>query len=88
MFKCVKTHDSRVRDLVGSTNHERRGVVQPDATYVDPSPVGVHNENGDDIWFICVYSLTRGLFNAMHMRIYILLANICYKYASQSLQHI
>ena len=30
MFKCVKTHNSRVHDLVGSTNRERRGVTVAD----------------------------------------------------------
>ena len=52
MFKCVKTHDSKVHDLVGCTRHERRGVSEADTTYVDPSAVDVHNENNDDI---CTY---------------------------------
>ena len=39
MLKCIKTHDSRVRDLVGSTNRERREVGETDTTYVDPSAV-------------------------------------------------
>ena len=79
-FKCVKTHDSRVRDLVSSTNRERRGVDEADKTYVDPSAVGVHNENSDDIWGFCICSLMRGLCYAMHVRRYILLANICSDY--------
>ena len=88
MFKCVKTHDSRVHDLVGGTNRERRGVAKAVTTYVDPSEVGVHNENSDDIWSICTYPLPRGLCYAMHVRRYILLANICNEYARQSIQHI
>ena len=44
MFKCVKTYDSRIRDLVGSTNRERRGVAEADTTYVTPSAVGVRND--------------------------------------------
>ena len=54
----------------------------------NPSAVGVHNENSDDIRSIWTYSLTRGLRYAMHARRYILLANICNEYAFQSLQHI
>ena len=37
---CVKTHDSRVRDLVGSTNRKRRGVAKADTAHVEPSAVG------------------------------------------------
>ena len=88
MFKCVKTHDLRVRDLVGSTNREERGVAEDDTTYVDPSEVGVQNENSDEIWSICTYSFTLGLYRAVHVRKYIMLANICNEYAGQSLQHI
>ena len=77
MFKCVKTHDSRVRDLVG----ERRGVDETDNAYVDPSAVSVHNENNDDICSFCICLLMRGLCYAMHVRRYILLANICSDYA-------
>ena len=61
MFKCVKTFDSRVRGLVGSINRERRGVAETDITYVEPSAVGIHNENSNDIWSIYTYSLTHGL---------------------------
>ena len=82
MFKCVKTDDSRERDLVGSTNHERRGVAEAYTTYVDPSADGVHNENSDGIWSICTYSLT---CYTMHVRGYILLTNICNDYARQFL---
>ena len=67
MFKCVKTHDSRVRDLICSTNRERR-VAEADTTYVEPSAIGVHNENSDDIWSICTFSLTCGLYYVMHVR--------------------
>ena len=73
MFKCVKTHDSGVCDSAGSTNLERRGVSESDTTYVDPSKVGVHNENSDDIWSICTYSFTGDLFYAPHVQRYILL---------------
>ena len=48
----------------------------------------VHNENDDHIWPSCTSSLTRGLCYATHVLRYILLANICNKYARQSLQHI
>ena len=85
MFKYVKTHDSSVRDLVASTNRERRGVAEGDTTYVGPSMIGVHNENSEDIWSIFTYSLTRGLYDAMHLRKHIMLANICNEYARQSL---
>ena len=88
MFKCFKTHDSRVRDLVDSTNRERRGVADADITYLDPSAVGIHKENIDDTWSICTYSLTRGLCYVMHVPRNILLANISKEYARQSLQHI
>ena len=76
MFECVNTHDSRlrVRDLVGSTNRERRGNANVDTTNVDPSAVGVYIENSDDIWSICTYPLTFGLCYAMLVRRYILLA--------------
>ena len=37
MLKCVKTHDSRDRELVGSTNRERWGVAAADTTYADQS---------------------------------------------------
>ena len=57
MFKIVKTYDSRVRDLVGSANCKRRGIAEVDTTYVDLYTVDVHNDNTDDIWFICTYSL-------------------------------
>ena len=77
MFTCVKSNDSRVHDLVGSTNRERRGVAEADTTYVDLSAVGVHNKNSDDIWSIRTRSLTRGLCYTVHVRRYILLANIC-----------
>ena len=60
MFKCAKIHDSRVRDLICSTNRKRRGVAEADTAYVDPSAVGVHKGNSDDIWSICTYSLNRG----------------------------
>ena len=76
-----KAHDSRARDLVGSTNREIRGVAEADTTYVDPFAVGVHNENSDDIWSLCTYSITRGLCYTMHVRRHILLANICNEYA-------
>ena len=49
MFKCVKTHDSSVRNLVGSANRERRGVAEADTTYEVLSAVGVHSENSDVI---------------------------------------
>ena len=58
-------------------NRERREVAEVDTSYVKPSAAGVHNENSDDIWSICTYSHTRGLCYAMHVRKYILLANIC-----------
>ena len=61
MFKCVKTHDSKVRALVGSTSCER-GVSEADATCTDPSGVGVHNENSDNS---CTHSLTRGVCYAL-----------------------
>ena len=44
--KRFKTRDSWIRDLGGCTNHERRGVAEANTTYVDPSALGVHNENG------------------------------------------
>ena len=66
MFKSVKTYDSRLRDLVGSTNRERRKVREDDTT--DPSEVGLHNENIYDIWSICTDSLTRVLCITMHVR--------------------
>ena len=87
MLKYVKPHNSRVSDLVDSTNRERRVVAEADTTYVDQSAVGVHNENSDDIWSICTYLLTHGLCYVMHVRRYILLANICNEYARRSLQH-
>ena len=87
MFKCVKTHDSRVCELVGSTNREGRELAEVDTIYVDPSVDGVHKENSD-IWSISTYLLARGLYYAMHVRRYILLANICNEYARQSIQHI
>ena len=73
------SNDSNVFDFVGSTNHERRGVGEADTTYVDPSAVGVPDENSDDILFICTFSLTRGLCYAMQVGRYILLANSCYE---------
>ena len=45
---------------------------------------GVHNGNSDDILSICTYSLTLGLCYTMHVRRYILLANICNEYARGS----
>ena len=36
-------------DLAGCTKRER--VAKAETPYVDPSAVGVHNENCDDIWF-------------------------------------
>ena len=80
MFKCDKTHDSRLRGLVGSTNRERRGVTEAGTTRVDSSEISVHNVNSHAIWSICTYLLKRGLHYAMHMRRYILLASICNKY--------
>ena len=47
MFKCVKTRDYNVRDLVDSTNRERQGVAEVD----------VHNENSGDIWSIGLANL-------------------------------
>ena len=41
-------------------------VAEADTIYVDPSAVGVHNGNSDNISSICTYSLTRGLCYAMH----------------------
>ena len=63
-------------------------VSETDTTYLDPSAVGVHNDNTDDICSICTYSLTHGLGYALHVQRYILLANICNDYACQSLRHI
>ena len=85
-FKCIKTHDTRVRDLVGSTNRESRDVTEADTTSIEPSAFGVHNENSADIWSIYIYLLTHGLCYAVHVRKYILLANMCNEYACQSLQ--
>ena len=65
----VKTHDSMVHDLITSTNSDRRGLFEADTTYVQPSVVGVHNENSDDIWSICTYSLKHGLYYALHVHI-------------------
>ena len=62
MFKCVKAHDSRVHDLVGSTNRERRGVVEVNTTYVNPSAVGVHKKNINDIW-VYLYLFTHNNCN-------------------------
>ena len=73
-----------VRDLVGSTNRERRGVAEVDTKYVDPTAVGVHIENSDDICSICTYSLTSDLSYVVHVPRYILLADICNEYARQS----
>ena len=52
MFKSVKTHASRVPDLVGSTNRVRRRISEAYTTCVDPSAVGVHNESNDDTWSV------------------------------------
>ena len=84
VFKCVKTHDSRLRDLVGNTIRERQRVSNADTKYVDPSVLGVHNENSDDIWSICTCSLTHAICYAMHGRRYILLADICSEYANST----
>ena len=83
MFKCVKIQDSGIRDLEGSTNRERRGVVEADTTYVDPSAVGVDNENSDEVLAICTYALTHGLCYVMHVRRNRFLADICNEYAHQ-----
>ena len=67
MFKNVKTHDYRERDLVGSTSRERRGYALAGTTYINPFAVCVHNENSDDIWSICTYLLTHGFCYAIHV---------------------
>ena len=57
MLKCVKTHDSRVSDLVGSTNREKRGVSEADAIYIDSSAVSVRNflYLFTHMWFMLCY---------------------------------
>ena len=62
MFKCVKTHDYRVRDLLGSTNRGRQRVAEADTTSIDPSAVGVQRENSDDIWSLYLFTHTWFMF--------------------------
>ena len=87
MFKCVKIHEYRVRDLFGSTNCKRRGVAKTYDTYIDPSAVGVHNENSDEIWSIYTCSLTRSSCYAIYVRRYISVANFAMNMHVKSLQH-
>ena len=55
---------------------------------LDPSAVGVHNENSAEFWSTCTYLLKNALCYALHLRRNVLLANVRNEYASQSLQHI
>ena len=71
--KDDKNHDSRIRGLFCSFNHEWRGVAEAETTYVDSSEFMLHNENSDDIWSTCTYSLTCGLCYVMRVRRYTLL---------------
>ena len=77
-----------MRDLVGSTNRERRGDAEANTTYAEPSAISVHNENSDDIRSIFAYSLALVCWYAIYVQRYPLLPNVCNKYARESCQHI
>ena len=87
MFKCVKTHDSKVCDLVGSTNRERRRVAHGLILHmylrlVNTARTVIVSCLSVPIHLHLVYVIT------IYVRRYILLANICNEYARQSLKHI
>ena len=63
--------NSRIRDLVGSTNRERQGVVEADTTYVDPSTVGVHNGTNYDYLFAHILILVCHCDLIFSMNVYV-----------------
>ena len=61
---------TRARDLVDSTNRERRGVAEADTTYVDRSAVGVHNTNTRRV-------MISGLFVPIHSHVVSIIPCMC-----------
>ena len=74
MLRRVKIHDSMVRDLVGSTNREKRGFAEAATTKANLLAVGKHNENSDDI-LVCLYLFTSAWLIICHVCAEIYLAS-------------
>ena len=68
---CMDRFINEIRELVGGVNNEKLLEL-----ILDPLTAGVHGENHDSHWEIRIFSLTRGLYYALHVQRNTLLAGI------------